>query len=275
MRYFSRNMAAFAAEKAQIGRDPAARGLFQDIIDALAERGGQLPDDDEKLARLLDYHLRTFRRLWAKVKQVFIVAGGCVRHRLVDQALGFFAKQRGNPSPKPLKTNSAAVRKDSNPLSDRESDRGSPPDVREDAPAATPASPPLRSRKRPRPTKRRAWPSKAATSPLPDNWMPNPAGIAFAQSKGLTNAEINFELERFEFHHRKSREQWADWGAAWCGWIVLAPRFAERRRTRDEQRAESTRRSDEAIYRAAQRSAARHGASDRGWAQTIAGNAAG
>jgi hypothetical protein len=274
--------------------DPEVEGFFIRLLKTLGRCGGRLPADISRLTKALHLDVRKVRRLWAEVKDRFIVAGEWVRHRIVDEAIERLEKARLRPDfgPKcprnPRKTNEPAANRD-NPMSPQErSHRESPPDVREDAPAAAPASIPLRSRKRgkgkqrpkPQPAKRRSWPPKVATSPLPDDWMPSPAGIAFAHSKGLTDVQIRHELDVFAFHHRKLDSRFADWGAAWCGWVLRAPKFAQHNRRdraaeRAEQRAESTRRSDEAIFRAAQRSAARHGAGDCGWSQTIAGNAAG
>jgi hypothetical protein len=135
---------------------------------------------------------------------------------------------------------------------------------------------PAAARQRPRARKRHR---RSATHKTPiTSWAFGPADFSFAKERGFNDLRIRQMAEQFYNHASDHGRQSADWPAAWRYWVIGAVEFDKRygdKRTRDEQRAESTRRSDEAIFRAAQRSAARHGASDRGWAQTIAGNAAG
>lgn len=135
---------------------------------------------------------------------------------------------------------------------------------------------PAAARQRPRARKRHR---RSATHKTPiTSWTPGPADFSFAKERGFNDLRIRQMAEQFYNHASDHGRRSADWPAAWRYWVIRAVELDKRygdKRTRDEQRAESTRRSDEAIFRAAQRSAARHGTSDRGWAQTIAGNAAG
>jgi hypothetical protein len=135
---------------------------------------------------------------------------------------------------------------------------------------------PAAARQRPRARKRHR---RSATHKTPiTGWAFGPADHSFAKERGFNDLRIRQMAEQFYNHAFDHGRRSADWPAAWRYWVIRAVDLDKRygdKRTRDERRAESTRRSDEAIFRAAQRSAARHGASDRGWSQTIAGNAAG
>jgi hypothetical protein len=223
--------------------DPEVEGFFIRLLKTLGRCGGRLPADISRLTKALHLDVRKVRRLWAEVKDRFIVAGGWVRHRIVDEAIERLDKARLRPdfSPKcprnPLKTHEPAANRD-NPMSPQErSHRESPPDVRE-APADAPARPPLRSRKRgkgkqrpkPQPAKRRSWPPKVATSPLPDEWMPSAAGIAYALSKGLTHDDISRQLDRFANHYRANEAKRANWHFVWCGWIDRIGDYEPRQR---------------------------------------------
>jgi hypothetical protein len=232
-----------------------ARGAFDALRTAIWRHGGSLPNDDETIAGEIRMHLRTWRRLRPQLEPLCEVREGTWRLRQVDRALqhaechakaaGMRRKSEISPKEpelnfaKSLKTDDLPAHKgNGNPIeTPRGASIGSPSDVRE-APADAPASPPLRSRKRgkgkqrpkPQPAKRRSWPPKVATSPLPDEWMPSAAGIAYALSKGLTHDDISRQLDRFANHYRANEAKRANWHFVWCGWIDRIGDYEPRQR---------------------------------------------
>ena len=279
--------------------DDEAEGFFSRLLRMLGRYGGRLPADIAKLTKILHRDVRVVRRLWAKVEHLFIVAGGFIRHRTVDDAIerlegkirlrpNFRQKSRSNPR----KTNKPAANKDTDipsrediSVAEPSSENTAPlpsRNAREEEGERTRQRPsgakgePAAARQRPRARKRHR---RSATHKTPiTGWAFGPADHSFAKERGFNDLRIRQMAEQFYNHASDHGRRSADWPAAWRYWIIRAVELDKRygdKRTRDEQRAESTRRSDEAIFRAAQRSAARHGASDRGWSQTIAGNAAG
>jgi Helix-turn-helix domain len=84
------------------------------------------------------------------------------------------------------------------------------------APAAGATPPAGRDPRR----RRRRRTSSQPRSPIPANWEPTPAGIAFAQERGHDDGSIRHIVQRFFYWHRKHRICLADWQAAWCDWIL-------------------------------------------------------
>jgi hypothetical protein len=264
-RFMSFDWSTFLREIAHLPH--GIRSVVSTIVGKTWDRGDPYPDDDHVLARIGEVTLRHWRKIRSQIVDLFDISNGFWRHHLIEEARAFaegHAKPRRPQRPtkyafvgkNPRKINDPPPR-NSNALSPEEGDIARP-DVRENAPAATPASPSPLSRKRPgagkkrpkpQPAKRRVWPPKTA---LPDDWMPSPAGIAYAQSKGLTDAQIRHELEVFAWHHRQPDKRFADWGARWCEWLCRAPQFAQRR-----DRAAEQQQIDASILRAAMRSTAR------------------
>lgn len=218
---------------------PEAVGLaFMSLV--LGFDRGKPYADDESEARAVHVQPRRLRRVKIGAPDLFRLfegIGAKARQRLECRGK---SEEIFRSRPKTAAKSTPPEQKEDIPMSPQErSHRESPPDVREDAPAAAPASAPPQSRKRPgtgkkrpkpRPAKRRAWPPKAATSPLADDWMPTPAGIAYAHSKGLTDADISRELDRFANHHRAKGSRFADWHAGWRGWIDRVDDFKPRGR---------------------------------------------
>jgi hypothetical protein len=47
----------------------------------------------------------------------------------------------------------------------------------------------------------------------------------WAQGKGLVDAQIDSETERFIAHHQSKGTRFSDWEAAWRKWILNAIKF--------------------------------------------------
>jgi uncharacterized protein YdaU (DUF1376 family) len=194
--------------------------------------------DDEAAARALHMQARRLCRVKDQFDGFFEFAAELVtkaRQRFECRAK---SELNSNFSPKNQAKSTPPEQKEDIPMSPQErSHRESPPDVRE-APADAPASTSLRSGKRgkrkqrpkPQPAKRRTWPPKTANLPLPDDWMPSPAGIAYALSKGLTDADISRQLDRFANHYRANEAKRANWHFVWCGWIDRIGDYEPRQR---------------------------------------------
>jgi uncharacterized protein YdaU (DUF1376 family) len=187
--------------------------------------------DDEAAARALHMQVRRLCRVKDQFDEFFGFAS-----KLVTKARRRFecrtkSELNSNFSPKnPIKSASASQMKNS--IDPKEGIYREAADGREDAPPAAPADPFRVSRKRQRigkkrPKPRRTWPPKA---PLPDGWMPGPAGIAYALSKGLTNDDVRRELDRFTNHSRAHGTRFADVDAGWRRWVDRVDDFRPRGR---------------------------------------------
>jgi hypothetical protein len=244
--------------------DDEAEGFFSRLLRMLGRYGGRLPSDIAKLTKILHRDVRVVRRLWAKVEHLFIVAGGFIRHRTVDDAIerlegkirlrpNFRQKSRSNPR----KTNKSAANKNTDIPS------------REDISVAEPSSentPPLpsqnereegeRTQQRPsdakgEPTAARQRPRarhrRGATHKTPiTEWRPTEADISFARERGFDDRHIGRMLDRFR--NRKISEGWrlVDWSAAWRDWVLGKLDHDERygdRRAKAEQRGHDARRA--------------------------------
>jgi len=56
----------------------------------------------------------------------------------------------------------------------------------------------------------------------PIDWMPAEEARAYAAAKGLTDADVAREAERFVNHARQNDRRCADWSAAWRNWCLKA-----------------------------------------------------
>lgn len=74
-------------------------------------------------------------------------------------------------------------------------------------------------------------PSTNKNTRMKENWTPSPAGISFAQEKGLLSADIERESENFRDHWLSKAEARADWDASWRTWVRNSLRFNQTSRT--------------------------------------------
>lgn len=271
--------------------DLETEGFFHRLVKLLGRRGGRVPADLKKLAKAMRLDIRIVKRLWPSLVERFVVIDGWLHYAVVDDALARI-KVRVSASRNPLKTNGSATDIDKEESSIRMEDpsiieHGSetePPPPSENTranssarpnrePAAGTTPPAGRDQHRRRRRRSSSHPTKTALSA---DWLPGPAEFAFAQGEGHDERSI-FEMgRRFRSWHRKHGNRFADWFEAWCDWVLYRAELDKRygdRRTRAEQRAADQRQIDAAIIRGAMRSAARRGASDQRWSQTIMGDA--
>jgi hypothetical protein len=225
--------------------DDEAEGFFCRVLKRLGRCGGQLPADIAKLARALHRDPRKVRRLWAKVEHRFIVAGGSIRHRGVNEAIERLEKTRLRPDfrqkcrSNPRETNEPSDYRDKeeSPI------KGDPsmtahgaetePPPRSENTRANSARQKRRKRQAPDSViakrarrRRRNTPRKTPIT----SWTLGPADIAFAQQRGF-NDDLRLRQVAEEFLNRKLDEGWlsADWSAAWRRWVIGAARIAAER----------------------------------------------
>jgi hypothetical protein len=186
--------------------------------------------DDEAAARALHLQARRLCRVKDQFGELFEMAAELVtkaRQRLECRGK---SKLNENLRPKNSAKSTAAVQM-KNPISPEEGDIGRP-DVRENAPSATPTNPPPASRKRPgtgkkRPKPRRTWPPKA---PLPDDWTPTAADVTHAMQEGYDHVVIAREAQSFADYYAAHGTRLADIGAAWRRWVDRIDDFKPRGR---------------------------------------------
>lgn len=69
----------------------------------------------------------------------------------------------------------------------------------------------------------------SARIPLPDDWTPPLDEVAASQEFNLSVKTVRLETEQFRDHHRKVGNLFADWNAAWRGWMRRVPEFTPTR----------------------------------------------
>jgi hypothetical protein len=196
------------------GLSLAAKGLFDDLVDVLF-KNGELPDDEAKLAKAADCHLKTFRCLWRReVRECFEIVDGMVRSPLADQARSFAeakvrAKYEPKIPPRCNEINGLRARKSlylryrrnrapaSAPLA---SARGSP------SPSCERSSPPAPNRTKP-PDSR-----PAARTRLTTGWRPDDPDL----EQG--NPRVQAIFDGFTAYVRNNGLTSADWQADWAFW---------------------------------------------------------
>jgi biotin operon repressor len=101
----------------------------------------------------------------------------------------------------------------------------------------------------------------AKPAPLPDGWQPDDDGRAYATKAGLTDEDVQDELQKFSNYYVANGARRADWDAAWLRWIdtskknrsnqrrTLAGRAGERARALAELCREAE--ENDAVRRAA------------------------
>lgn len=62
---------------------------------------------------------------------------------------------------------------------------------------------------------------RRSRSPIPPDWQPNDAGVAYAKARGVNRGEI----QKFINHHTAHGKLMADWNAAWRTWCDNAAKF--------------------------------------------------
>lgn len=86
----------------------------------------------------------------------------------------------------------------------------------------------------------KAEPAPARATRLASGWLPGPAGVAYAQNKGLSDEELNREIEKFANYWTAKSGQGAtkrDWPATWRNWVITV---IERRGARNGPGPKST-----------------------------------
>lgn len=66
---------------------------------------------------------------------------------------------------------------------------------------------------------------RAPETALPADFEVFAEMATWAQGKGLVDAQIDAETERFIAHHQAKGTRWSDWEAAWRKWILNAIKF--------------------------------------------------
>jgi uncharacterized protein YdaU (DUF1376 family) len=236
-RFMSLDWSTFLREIAHLPHD--IRSVVATIVGKTWDRGDPYPDDDHVLARIGEVTLRRWRKIRSQIVELFDISNGFWRHHLVEEARAF-AEGQAKPRRPQRPTKYAFVGKNRRKINDPPSCNGnalSPeegdiarPDVRENAPAASPTAPPSFARKRQRkgkPANRRAWPPKTT---LAADWLPTAADIAFAEQRGHDHAVIAREAQSFADYHRAHGSRIADCGAAWRRWVNRINDFQPRQR---------------------------------------------
>ena len=95
----------------------------------------------------------------------------------------------------------------------------------EELPLDDPAKPakPWRPKRAPKPTKlveTKAPSRRSASQVLPENWLPDEAGIAYAQSLRLSDQSIAFAIKKFRSYYRSTGGKRLDWDEAFRVWVT-------------------------------------------------------
>jgi len=167
---------------------------------------GRLPDDDRQLARIASMTAAEWRRARPVVQALFHDGW---RHKRIDAELARAAdiSSKRAASAKQRHSNSSANAPANAEQLHTHARASSQPQTHSEEGT----SPSSEARKR--------------ATRLPANWMPSPEGIAFARSRGLTDVEINWELEKFANHWTAKSGRDAtkvDWEATWRNWVLNA-----------------------------------------------------
>jgi hypothetical protein len=73
---------------------------------------------------------------------------------------------------------------------------------------------------------------KAPAGPMPADWAPSPAHLAKGLDLGFDAARVQVEAVRFTDHHQSKGNVFADWDAAFRGWLGNEVRYEAERRAR-------------------------------------------
>lgn len=207
------------------------------LMAAWRSRECRLPDDDRYLAKVCRCSERVWRRLRVTLEPFWQVEGGWWTQKRLARERKYLdavrAKRRAAAEAKHRKDNETtdahagahALQPTPTPTdSKKEAPIGA---SKESSPQAAPPAPPD-----PPPKPKR----EAHGTRLPPDWQPTPDLIEYARKEGLTDDQLQRELERFRNHWLGASGQRArksDWAACWRNWILRAAddarRFAGRR----------------------------------------------
>jgi uncharacterized protein YdaU (DUF1376 family) len=181
-------------------------GIYLLLIMNYWQRGGPLPNDDIRLARIARVSMRDWKRNRPELEQFFTVEESHWRHLRVDTELNLV-------SAKSLKSKAAAQASVERRFGER-STSVEPTDTEADT-TTTSVVVPRKARRSPK-------------KPISHDWLPEPFRTETECQRIMEDwgpkrhAE---EVEAFKAHHGSRANVMADWQKAWQTWVLNSKKF--------------------------------------------------
>lgn len=200
----------------------AERGAYNSIIDLLYSRGGNVPDDDVLVARMIGCHWREWRAMKARLVERGKVRleGGKITANRVQEALkeaaDFSQDQRRRaakrwhksekdngikePTMPPGNASTTTTTTTTTPTIEPPADAGG---------VAREARPPPKPR--------------VVKVAIPIGWQPAPETVVTLTAKGYSDHEIAWQRDRFLAHFTDSGERRPGWERSFHNWVTRDP----------------------------------------------------
>jgi uncharacterized protein YdaU (DUF1376 family) len=190
----------------------AQHGAYLLLLMNYWQRGGPLPDDDTRLARIARVGPREWAKMRGTISEFFSIADGNWSHNRVDSELA-------RVESKSLKSKRAAQASVQRRFGSRKAD-AEPTDTEADTSKTEPKG---------SPNKRR---------PIPDDWQPREFAAGSESRKVIDSwppGERDAQFEQFMAHHRSKRNTFLDPQDAWSTWVLNTRKWGIGRHERSER----------------------------------------
>lgn len=188
---------------------PMQHGIYLLLLFNYWQRGGPLPNDDMRLAKIARVSMRDWRRNRDEIEQFFTSEENHWRHGKVERELAHVRA-------KSLKSQEAAQASVQRRFGGRSTDV-EPTDTDTDTRGS---SEPLVRAPRSK--------SRKAARPLPSDWKPlepGPTGAAAMIERNWSRERREQEIEGFIAHHGSRANVMVDWQKAWQNWVLNSFKF--------------------------------------------------
>ncbi len=184
-----------------IGMPLETKGAYSIILDMIYMQDGELPDDPRYISGMLGCSVRK----WKSIRNELINAGKLYAQ---NDIISNKRADKERESLRKLQHNQAEKGRLSNKNNKLPETTVKPARVNQNQNHIKKDNTNVLSKEK----------RKKPATPMPDGWRPTDAGIAFARKKGMTDATIQNEVQKFidgaEQHNRK----YVNWDAAWRTW---------------------------------------------------------
>lgn len=192
------------------------RGAYADVIDLYIARDGDLPNDDRRFS----YDLACDQRVWRRIKKVLIDAGKIeIIEDMVVPTGGptTLAKCIARSVNAKEAADSRWRKKNINPLKNNKTGYAGA-DANADA-VAMPINTrqDIKEKESKDSTKKK---NSKRNSQVPHDWALDEKMIAFAKSKGMEPATIEYQFDYCKTHHASKGSIFKDWNKVWQTWCI-------------------------------------------------------